>query len=91
MENVYTWKYLQHKWMPLQSTSPPFSNDQLVADYLFWFCLATWRSKSQKGHVTGKTQAGPILDIEDMDALLGAHFFEKGHFVCSHPLNRCHI
>ena len=33
MENVYTWKYLQHKWMSLQSMSPPFSNDQLVADY----------------------------------------------------------
>lgn len=35
--------------------------------------------------------AGPILDIEGTGAIFGAHFLKKRHFVCSHPLNRCHL
>ena len=34
---------------------------------------------------------GPIVDIEGMGAFFGAHFSKKGHFVCSHPQNKCHF
>ena len=35
--------------------------------------------------------AGPILGIGGMGAFLRVHFLKKGHFVCSHPLSRCHF
>ena len=35
--------------------------------------------------------AGPILDIEGMCAFFMANFLRKGHFVCLHPPDRCHL
>ena len=34
---------------------------------------------------------GPILDIRDIGAFLKHFFSKKGHFACSHSLNRCHF
>ena len=32
-----------------------------------------------------------FLDIGAMGVFSGPHYLEKGHFVCSYPLNRCHF
>ena len=34
---------------------------------------------------------GPILGIRGIGVFFRAHFLKKGHFVCLHPLNRCHF
>ena len=36
-------------------------------------------------------QAGPNLDLGVMGAFFRANVLKKGHFVCLHPLNRCHF